>query len=225
MLNTLNTIDNEYKSLSIYSHAFSLYGSAFSGIVSLKQSHIDTLSVYLANANAQIPANAYINNAPLVLSGDFISDIDALIAHENDNISFYNSAIATEIDTNVLDSLYLFQAHSYNDILQALQSAKILSQGFSAQNGANLSNLSNLAQNLGTNVLNSSVLNELGKAKGLIDEASQIMAKMQNNELSQVELEGFLGRLLGGLNYSLIGGALLGALVAIMLNNANKQKE
>lgn len=192
--NVLNALDNEYKSLELYNNASSIYGASFAPIVELKQSHITTLSAYLQNAGVAVPSNVYANTN-FGLSGNLMSDLTLFIQNENDNIAFYNTVIDTENDISVKDSFYLFQAHSYNDILPALQSVNLINSN--------------------------NILNEITKARGFLNEAGTTLNKLQNNELSQAELEGFLSKL----NFSLIGGAMLGAITAFVFNEISNQQK
>lgn len=129
----------------------------------------------------------------IALNGDFMSDLAFLIEHENENIAFYNVMIESQNDAKIKDMFYRFQAHSFNDILPTLQ---------------------------GLNSFNSKqIFNEFEKTKEFFDEATQTLNKLQNKELSQAELESFLRKL----NFSLLGGALLGAAAMFMFNEIINQ--
>lgn len=196
--NILSAMDCEYKSLQLYSNLASIYKVPLAPIIDLKQAHINTLASYLQNANETVPSNAYVD-ANFNLSGDLLSDLGLLIQNENENIALYNTLIENEADPVVKDSFYLFQAHSFNEILPALETV-----------------------NSTVNSINSNtVANELTKAKSFLTEANATLNKLQNNQLSQAELEGFLSKI----NFSLLGGAVLGALGAFLLNELTNKKE
>lgn len=189
-MNTINALNNEYRSAQIYNNASSLYSSSFTPILKLKEDHINTLSEYLNDEDFVYQAQ---NDEDVILSGDFTQDLAFLITHENENIAFYNMLIVDEKDIKTKDMFYLFQAHSYNDILPALQSVNSLKSHH--------------------------IFDEIDKSKDFFNEASQTLNKLQNKELSQVELENFLRKL----NFSLLGGALLGATAMFMFNELTNQ--
>ena len=65
-------------------------------------------------------------------------------------------------------------------------------------------------------------LEQLNQGKVLIDETAVMVNRLKDGSLSQDELEGFLGKL----NYSLVGGAIVGAFGVIIANELlNKNKE
>lgn len=129
----------------------------------------------------------------IAFSGDFADDLAFLRGHENENIAFYNFMIDSQNDVKIKDVFYRFQAHSFNDILPTLQ---------------------------GLNSFNSKqIFNEFEKTKEFFNEATQTLNKLQDKKLSQAELEGFLKKL----NFSLLGGALLGAAAMFMFNEITNQ--
>ena len=69
---------------------------------------------------------------------------------------------------------------------------------------------------------NNNLLEQLNQGKTLINETAIMVNKLKDGSLGQDELEGFLGKL----NYSLIGGAIIGAFGVIIANELlNKNKE
>lgn len=130
------------------------------------------------------------NDDDFALSGNFMSDLAFLISHENENIAFYNEMLDEENDEKFKDRLYFFQAQSFNEILPALQS------------------------------LNSNqFFSQINKTKEFFNEATMTFNKLQNKQLSQAELEGFLKKL----NFSLLGGVLLGVGAMFMFNEFTNQ--
>ena len=66
------------------------------------------------------------------------------------------------------------------------------------------------------------LLEQLNQGKTLINETAIMVNKLKDGSLGQDELEGFLGKL----NYSLVGGAIMGAFSVIIVNELlNKNKE
>lgn len=135
-------------------------------------------------------------SAPLAVSNSVLSkDVYAM---EDSLLGIYSRLTSIESDAINLDLLYKIEANIYNNHLPMLS-------GFINQN--------NMANNL---------LNQVNGGKELIAETQDMLFRLQNGELSQGELEGFLNKL----NYSLIGGMIAGAFGAMILNEfLNKNKE
>jgi hypothetical protein len=69
---------------------------------------------------------------------------------------------------------------------------------------------------------NNNLLEQLNQGKTLINETAIMVNKLKDGSLGQDELEGFLNKL----NYSLVGGAIIGAFGVIIANELlNKNKE
>lgn len=196
MDNLISARHNESYSAQLYSKASSLYDNAFAELVALKQSHISALDECLGDLQGENLSYG-ANEESFILSGDFAEDLAFFITHENENIAFYNALLDENCDESAKDMFYLFQAHSYNDILPALKSLSSL--------------------NLGLN--SNAIFNEIEKSKEFFKESAETLEKLKNKQLSQVELENFLKKL----NFSLLGGAVLGAGLAFMLNEISNQ--
>lgn len=196
MDNLISARHNESHSAQLYSKASSLYNNAFAELVALKQSHISALDECLGDLQGENLSYG-ANEESFILSGDFAEDLAFFITHENKNIAFYNTLLDENCDESAKDIFYLFQAHSYNDILPALKSLSSL--------------------NLGLN--SNAIFNEIEKSKEFFKESTETLEKLKNKQLSQVELENFLKKL----NFSLLGGAVLGAGLAFMLNEISNQ--
>lgn len=208
MDNVVKALQNECELAELYSKASNLYNNAFDEVVKLKQSHIDAFNTLLQGVNLACSAK---DDEKFNLNGEFMQDLVFLIERENENIAFYNEILADERDEKAKDLFYLFQAHSYNDILPALQGLNSLNSKL---------NSSNFGQNLLENALNSNgIFNELTKGKEFLDETAQTLERLKNKQLSQAELESFLRKL----NFSLLGGAVLGAGLAFMFNEISNQ--
>ena len=95
----------------------------------------------------------------------------------------------------VLDSFYHLQSASYNNNIPSF---------FKPWNA------------------NTVLLDKINNGRALLSETGEIVAQLQNGELTQGQLEAFLNKL----NYSLMGGMILGAFGAIILNEfLNQNKE
>lgn len=197
MDNLISAKHNESYSAGLYAKASKLYNNAFAEVVLLKQSHISAIDECLRDLQGENLNYGAKDEENLDLSGDFAEDLAFFIAHENENIAFYNALIDENCDESAKDMFYLFQAHSYNDILPALNSLNSL--------------------NLGLN--SNTIFNEIEKTKEFFKESTQTLEKLKNKQLSHAELESFLKKL----NFSLLGGAVLGAGLAFMFNEISNQ--
>lgn len=197
MDNLISARHNESHSARLYGKASSLYNNAFAELVALKQSHISALDECLGDLQGKNLSYGANDEKSFNLSGDFAEDLAFFIAHENENIAFYNALLDEKCDESAKDMFYLFQAHSYNDILPALKSLNSL--------------------NLGLN--SNTIFNEIEKSKEFFKESAETLEKLKNKQLSQAELENFLRKL----NFSLLGGAVLGAGLAFMFNEISNQ--
>ena len=112
-------------------------------------------------------------------------------------MELYNALSANESDPQVLDTFYRLQAASYNNHIPTLQNALNSTQ-------------------------NNKILEQLNQGKALLDETAVMVNRLKDGSLNQDELEGFLSKL----NYSLVGGAIMGAFGVIIVNELlNKNKE
>ncbi|TLD87845.1 hypothetical protein [Helicobacter sp. MIT 05-5294] len=203
--NLLLALEDEYKAYGFYSAAIP-YGQIFANLQSAEATHIQALQQHLQNLGVAIPENPYLEQTRLPTNLQEI--LTTALANENANVELYNRLIANESDENVLDTFYRLQAASFNHHIPALQYA--LNQANTNQtSGDSMQNLQN-------------AIKALNDGKELLNETGEMIAKMQNGSLSQMELEGFLNKL----NYSLIGGLIVGALGANLLNEfLNQNKE
>ncbi|WP_104722130.1 ferritin family protein [Helicobacter mesocricetorum] len=194
--NLLQALDNEYKSYNFYANASQAFGLPFSQIFSTKLQDINALNLHLANLNIPIPTNPYIST---ILPNTLRETLENAISNENTSVALYNTLIAQESDKQALDTFYLLQAASFNHHIPTLQNT-----------------LYTIEQN------NQNPFEQIHQGKALLDETGTIITQLQNGNLTQGELESFLNKL----NYSLIGGIILGAFGAIILNEfLNKDKE
>ncbi|MDE6958004.1 hypothetical protein LS72_005850 [Helicobacter apodemus] len=194
--NLTQALDNEYKAYSFYANASKTFGFPFNQIFSTKLQDINALNLHLTSLNIPIPTNPYINT---ILPNTLEETLQNAISNENTGITLYNTLITQETDMRALDTFYLLQAASFNHHIPTLQNF-----------------LYGLRQN------NKNPLEQIHQGKALLDETGTIITQLQNGNLSQGELEGFLNKL----NYSLIGGIILGAFGAIILNEfLNREKE
>ena len=194
--NLLQALDNEYKAYSFYANASQSLGFPFSQIFGAKLQDINALKLHLTNLNIPIPTNPYIDT---ILPNTLEETLQNAINNENTSVTLYNTLITQETNTNILDTFYRIQATSFNHNIPTLQNALYTPQ-----------------QN------NKGTLEQIQQGKVLLDETGAIITKLQNGDLTQGELEKFLNKL----NYSLIGGVILGAFGAIIFNEfLNREKE
>lgn len=203
--NLLLALDDEYKAYSFYTAALP-FGLNFANLQSAEAAHIEALQRHLQNLGVTIPENPYLGQIHLPINLQEI--LSVALANENANVELYNRLIANESDNNVLDTFYRLQAASFNHHIPALQYA--LSQVNTSQTngGDSIQNLQN-------------ALKSLNNGKELLNKTGEMITKMQNGSLSQMELEGFLNQL----NYSFIGGLIVGALGSCLLNEFLSQNK
>ncbi|MDE5926667.1 MAG: hypothetical protein K2N75_01540 [Helicobacter sp.] len=202
--NLLLALNDEYKAYSFYT-SVSSYGQVFVHLQSAEQTHINALSWHLQNLGVSIPQNPY--NAESFANFSSIEEIlQTALVNENKNVELYNTLIANEKDLEVIDTFYRLQAASFNNHIPSLSYTLEQIQGATRDSAQNLQ----------------STFQALSEGKVLLNEAGEMLNKMQNGTLSQMELESFLHKL----NYSLIGGVIVGALGASLLNEfLNQNKE
>ena len=122
------------------------------------------------------------------------------------NVALYNTLLANEQNPEIIDTFYRLQAASFNQHIPALQNALIRVQNPIAQNPKNMQNTMEILNN----------------GKDVLKETGAMIAQLKEGTLKQEQLESFLGRL----NYSLIGGVIIGALGVAVFNvflNQNKE--
>lgn len=247
----IKALHKERESARIYDKASSFHNGVFAECVRLKESHINAICEFLkseahtpkddeksnfgdknshlndksanfkdkkvnfSNENLNFKdKNADFDDEILDLSSDFSECVGFLIEHENENIAFYNEILDESSDENAKDLFYLFQAQSYNDILPALQSLNSLNNEQNSS-GFNFNELNFLHNALNSN----QIFNEIEKSKEFFNETAQTLERLKNKQLSHAELESFLRKL----NFSLLGGAVLGAGLAFMFNEISNQ--
>ena len=201
--NLLRALDDEYRAYCFYTLASPL-DEMFVHLQSAELSHINALKFHLQKLNVAIPENPYANTLTLPASLEEV--IQTAIMRENENVALYNTLLANEQDPEIIDTFYHLQAASFNQHIPALQNALIRVQNPIAQNPKNMQNTMEILNN----------------GKDVLKEAGAMIAQLKEGTLKQEQLESFLGRL----NYSLIGGVIIGALgVAVFNEFLNQNKE
>lgn len=133
----------------------------------------------------------------VILPPSLAETLQMALENERANVALYNTLIEGEQNPLVLDTFYRLQAASFNNHIPALLRA--LEQG-----------------------ANPNLLTQLNQGRALLEETGEMVAKLQSGELTQGQLESFLNKL----NYSLMGGMILGAFGAVILNEfLNQNKE
>ena len=201
--NLLRALDDEYRAYCFYTLASPL-DEMFVHLQSAELSHINALKFHLQKLNVAIPENPYANTLTLPASLEEV--IQTAIMRENENVALYNTLLANEQDPEIIDTFYRLQAASFNQHIPALQNALIRVQNPIAQNPKNMQNTMEILNN----------------GKDVLKETGAMIAQLKEGTLKQEQLESFLGRL----NYSLIGGVIIGALgVAVFNEFLNQNKE
>lgn len=201
--NLLRALDDEYRAYCFYTLASPL-GEMFVHLQSAELSHINALKFHLQKLNVAIPENPYANTLTLPASLEEV--IQTAIMRENENVALYNTLLANEQNPEIIDTFYRLQAASFNQHIPALQNALIRVQNPIAQNPKNMQNTMEILNN----------------GKEVLKETGAMIAQLKEGTLKQEQLESFLGRL----NYSLIGGVIIGALgVAVFNEFLNQNKE
>ena len=201
--NLLRALDDEYRAYCFYTLASPL-DEMFVHLQSAELSHINALKFHLQRLNVAIPENPYVNTLTLPASLEEV--IQTAIMRENENVALYNTLLANEQDPEIIDTFYRLQAASFNQHIPALQNALIRVWNPIAQNPKNTQNAMEILNN----------------GKEVLKETGAMIAQLKEGTLKQEQLESFLG----WLNYSLIGGVIIGALgVAVFNEFLNQNKE
>ena len=201
--NLLRALDDEYRAYCFYTLASPL-DEMFVHLQSAELSHINALKFHLQKLNVAIPENPYANTLTLPASLEEV--IQTAIMRENENVALYNTLLANEQNPEIIDTFYRLQAASFNQHIPALRNALIRVQNPIAQNPKNMQNTMEILNN----------------GKDVLKETGAMIAQLKEGTLKQEQLESFLGRL----NYSLIGGVIIGALgVAVFNEFLNQNKE
>ncbi|MBX7491417.1 hypothetical protein [Helicobacter turcicus] len=197
--NLLLALDNTYKTYSFYALASAL-DEIFINLKNTEVAHINALTYQLQKLNVAIPNNPYLNT--IVLPNSIEEVLQTALIQENANITLYNDLTANEQDAEVLDVFYRLQATSFNNHIPALHT--LMQQNAREQE----------------NALN--VMDMLNNSKELLNQTGEMVAKLKDGNLTQDQLESFLGKL----NYSLMGGVIAGAFGVIIFNELlNQNKE
>ncbi|TLD83568.1 hypothetical protein LS70_005305 [Helicobacter sp. MIT 11-5569] len=194
--NLVLALDDEYKAYSFYTLASPL-GGIFVNLQNAEAAHINALTYHLQRLNAEIPNNPYLNT--IVLPNTLQGVLQTALMQENENIALYNNLIANEQDAEIIDVFYRLQAASFNNHIPALQNVIMQEQAKNTEN----------------------VMEMLNNGKAILEETGEMVARLQQGNLSQDQLEGFLNKL----NYSLVGGVIAGAFGVIIFNELLSQNK
>lgn len=204
--NLLAALDYEQRVLSCYQTfkgRFVENAIVFDALIFAEQNQIQALSFWLQQRGVSERAN----NFEIPPMGSYMEALEALLSQEMSKIAFYNQLLATEGNPEVRDIFYRIQATSYNQHLPYIR--QNLSYVYANENGS-------LDKN------NKSILEEIERGKQILSQAEGLMNDFKDGNLDEAKLQGFLG----SLNYSLIGGVVLGGIAAMILNEIlNKNKE
>ena len=193
------SIDNLLKALDDEYKAYSFYFSASefgAPFTNLLEAEANHINAIIFHLN-ELGVQIPANPYSFATPKSFEEAATTALQNEQANVELYNTLVANESNLQIIDTFYRLQAASYNNHIPALQNALNLNQ-------------------------NNNLLEQLNQGKTLINETAVMVNRLKDGSLSQDELEGFLGKL----NYSLVGGAIIGAFSVIIANELlNKNKE
>ena len=193
------SIDNLLKALDDEYKAYSFYFSASefgAPFTNLLEAEANHINAIIFHLN-ELGVQIPANPYSFATPKSFEEAAAIALQNEQANVELYNTLVTNENDTQIIDTFYRLQAASYNNHIPSLQNALNLNQ-------------------------NNNLLEQLNQGKTLINETAIMVNKLKDGSLGQDELEGFLGKL----NYSLVGGAIIGAFSVIIANELlNKNKE
>ena len=193
------SIDNLLKALDDEYKAYSFYfgASEFGApFTNLLEAEANHINAIIFHLN-ELGAQIPANPYSFATPKSFEEAATIALQNEQANVELYNTLVANEGNPQIIDTFYRLQAASYNNHIPALQNALNLNQ-------------------------NNNLLEQLNQGKTLINETAIMVNKLKDGSLGQDELEGFLSKL----NYSLVGGAIIGAFSVIIANELlNKNKE
>lgn len=193
------SIDNLLKALDDEYKAYSFYFSASefgAPFTNLLEAEANHINAIIFHLN-ELGAQIPANPYSFATTKSFEEAAVIALQNEQANVELYNTLVTNENDAQIIDTFYRLQAASYNNHIPSLQNALNLNQ-------------------------NNNLLEQLNQGKTLINETAIMVNKLKDGSLGQDELEGFLGKL----NYSLVGGAIIGAFGVIIVNELlNKNKE
>lgn len=193
------SIDNLLKALDDEYKAYSFYFSASefgAPFTNLLEAEANHINAIIFHLN-ELGVQIPANPYSFATPKSFKEAAAIALQNEQANVELYNTLIKNESDAQIIDTFYRLQAASYNNHIPALQNALNLNQ-------------------------NNNLLEQLNQGKTLINETAIMVNKLKDGSLGQDELEGFLNKL----NYSLVGGAIIGAFSVIIANELlNKNKE
>lgn len=193
------SIDNLLKALDDEYKAYSFYFSASefgAPFTNLLEAEANHINAIIFHLN-ELGVQIPANPYSFATPKSFEEAVAIALQNEQANVELYNTLVTNENDAQIIDTFYRLQAASYNNHIPSLQNALNLNQ-------------------------NNNLLEQLNQGKTLINETAIMVNKLKDGSLGQDELEGFLGKL----NYSLVGGAIIGAFGVIIVNELlNKNKE
>ncbi|RAX58029.1 hypothetical protein CCZ01_04270 [Helicobacter monodelphidis] len=202
--NLMSLLDFEYQKLGFYQQLANIFGvdSCFGQL-----SQATTLQVNAALFLIQNQGLSY-NYRPLnqdSISSQLIENLEKAFIFESNTIQLCNQWLSSEQDANVRDFIFRIQALAYNSHIPLIRK-----------------NMVNVYQQNSSIQQESQVLGEVEKAQILFSQTNEMIEELRAGTLTQEKLGGFLSNL----NYSLIGGVILGGISAMILNEIlNKNKE
>jgi hypothetical protein len=193
-------IYDEYEAYETYKKVVEKFGvvQPFANIMQAEINHFEALSQIAQKYEVPLPINDF--EGKIEAPASLLEAAEIGVASEIENIKMYDNLIAYAAKyPDLLDVMYRLQAASYNNHLPALRQsvAKHLPQGIAAKE-------------------------PFSHVQGIdkINEVNEMFAKFSKGEVSNEDMM----KLLSNTNVSFIGGALLGAVGAMMLSQAKNDE-
>jgi len=197
---------DEYHAYETYKKVVETFGPVqpFVNIMQAEISHFEALSQLAKKYEVPLPVNDW--EGKIEAPSSLLEASEVGVAAEIDNIRMYDRLIEYAKEyPDVLDLMQRLQAASYNNHLPALR------QSVAKYSNENV-DLKTIYEQFSAHTSDQ----EEGIKK--IEEIGQMAQKLANGQLSQEEII----KLLGSTNLSFIGGALLGAVGAMIFSQMQK---
>ncbi len=197
---------DEFDAYNTYSNVIAKFGNVlpFSNIINSEINHYNEMIGLMQKYGIEPPV---VQQKQIELPDTLQECCEIAVAAEIDNVALYNNLLAYVQEADVRDLFYRVQAASYNNHLPAFRNCVM---SFYTQN-ANQNMMGN--QNMDMQNQNN-MLENVQQYQALIEDA-------MNGNVDQNKLMSMLSNM----NYSLVGGLLVGALGSFTVNNLINKEE
>jgi len=199
-------IYDEMKAYEIYMQVIEKFGQVhpFIHIVKAEKNHYNALMPLLEKYQVELPFNDY--SSSIILPQTLLEACELGVVAEINNIKMYDNLLQyTQEYHDVQEVFYQLQAASYNNHLPAFRRC---TQAIYNQASPQVSSQNNAQNNNGFD------FPDMDETLLQLNEFSKTAQEFSSGKINQEEMI----KLLGHKNISFIGGALLGALGAMMLS-------